>query len=154
MIFNIDSILEELYNLQRLGIKVGLDHTIELLKAIGNPHENLKLIHIAGTNGKGSTCSILSNILIEHGFKVGLYTSPHLKKFNERIQINGHQIPDLHIASFFKDNRELIKSIEATFFEYAVRQIIFDLFFLLRIFLIFLFIYSNSIVLGGLEVIS
>ena len=75
MIFNIDSILEELYNLQRLGIKVGLDHTIELLKAIGNPHENLKLIHIAGTNGKGSTCSILSNILIEHGFKVGLYLS-------------------------------------------------------------------------------
>jgi len=117
MVFNIDSILKELFNLQRLGIKVGLGHTIELLKRIGNPHENLKLIHIAGTNGKGSTCSILSNILIEHGFKVGLYTSPHLKKFNERIQINGHQIPDLHIASFFKDNRELIKSIEATFFE-------------------------------------
>ena len=117
MIFNIDSILEELYNLQRLGIKVGLDHTNELLKAIGNPHEKLKLIHIAGTNGKGSTCSILSSILIEHGFKVGLYTSPHLKKFNERIQINGHQISDDRIASFFKDKRELIKSIESTFFE-------------------------------------
>ena len=71
MIFNIDSILEELFNLQRLGIKVGLGHTIELLKRIGNPHENLKLIHIAGTNGKGSTCSILSNILI-----CLLYTSP------------------------------------------------------------------------------
>jgi len=117
MIFNIDSILEELFNLQRLGIKVGLGHTIELLKIIGNPHENLKLIHIAGTNGKGSTCSILSNILIEHGLKVGLYTSPHLKKFNERIQINGYQIPDDRIASFFKDNRKLIKSIESTFFE-------------------------------------
>ena len=117
MIFNIDSILEELFNLQRLGIKVGLGHTIELLKRIGNPHENLKLIHIAGTNGKGSTCSILSNILIEHGFKVGLYTSPHLKKFNERIQINGHQISDDRIASFFNDNKELIKSIESTFFE-------------------------------------
>ena len=117
MIFNINSILEELYNLQRLGIKVGLNHTIELLKAIGNPHKNLKLIHVAGTNGKGSTCSILSSILIEHGFKVGLYTSPHLKKFNERIQINGHQISDDHIASFFKDNRKIIKSIEATFFE-------------------------------------
>ena len=117
MIFNIDSILEELFNLQRLGIKVGLGHTIELLKIIGNPHENLKLIHIAGTNGKGSTCSLLSNILIEHGFKVGLYTSPHLKKFNERIQINGHQISDNYIANFFKDNRQIIKSIEATFFE-------------------------------------
>ena len=117
MIFNIDSILEELYNLQRLGIKVGLDHTNELLKAIGNPHEKLKLIHIAGTNGKGSTCSILSSILIEHGFKVGLYTSPHLKKFNERIQINGNQIPDDYIANFFNDNRSIIKSIETTFFE-------------------------------------
>ena len=117
MIFNIDSILEELYNLQRLGIKVGLGHTIELLKTIGNPHENLKLIHIAGTNGKGSTCSILSNILIEHGFKVGLYTSPHLKKFNERIQVDGNQIPDDYIANFFNDNRLIIKSIEATFFE-------------------------------------
>ena len=117
MIFNIDSILEELYNLQRLGIKVGLDHTNELLKAIGNPHEKLKLIHIAGTNGKGSTCSILSSILIEHGFKVGLYTSPHLKKFNERIQINEHQISDDYIASFFNDNRKIIKSIESTFFE-------------------------------------
>ena len=86
MIFNIDSILEELYNLQRLGIKVGLDHTNELLKAIGNTHEKLKLIHIAGTNGKGSTCSILSSILIEHGFKVGLYTSPHLKKFRSFLK--------------------------------------------------------------------
>ena len=117
MVFNIDFILEELFNLQRFGIKVGLGHTIELLKKIGNPQKNLKLIHIAGTNGKGSTCAILSTILIEHGFKVGLYTSPHLKKFNERIQINGHQIPDDFIASFFKDNRKFIKSIEATFFE-------------------------------------
>ena len=117
MIFNIDSVLKQLYSLQRLGIKVGLDHTIELLKAIGNPHDNLKLIHVAGTNGKGSTCSILNNILIEHGFNVGLYTSPHLKKFNERIQINGHQIPDDYIAGFFNDNRSIIKSIGATFFE-------------------------------------
>ena len=117
MTSNIDSILEELYNLQRLGIKVGLDHTISLLKKIGNPHENLKLIHVAGTNGKGSTCSILSNILIEHGYKVGLYTSPHLKKFNERIQINEQQISDNYIANFFRNNRSTIKSIESTFFE-------------------------------------
>ena len=117
MTSNIDLILEELYNLQRLGIKVGLGHTISLLKKIGNPHENLKLIHVAGTNGKGSTCSILSNILIEHGYKVGLYTSPHLKKFNERIQINEQQISDNYIANFFRNNRSIIKSIESTFFE-------------------------------------
>ena len=117
MSFNIDNILEDLYSLQRLGIKVGLEHTIQLLEEIGNPHKKLRLVHIAGTNGKGSTCSILSRILIDHGFKVGLYTSPHLKKFNERIQINGCQISDDYIASFFNDNRAKINKIEATFFE-------------------------------------
>ena len=102
MASSINTILEELYSLQRLGIKVGLEHTVQLLDQIGNPHEKLRLIHIAGTNGKGSTCSILTKILIDHGFKVGLYTSPHLKKFNERIQINNCQISDEYIATFFK----------------------------------------------------
>ena len=117
MTYNINSILQELYGLQRLGIKVGLKHTLQLLDKIGNPHNKLKLIHIAGTNGKGSTCSILSNILIEHGLKVGLYTSPHLVRFNERIQINGDQISDNYIAEFFNKNREHINSIKSTFFE-------------------------------------
>ena len=117
MTFSIDTILEELYSLQRLGIKVGLEHTLQLLNEIGNPHNELRLVHIAGTNGKGSTCSLLAKILINHGFKVGLYTSPHLKKFNERIQINDCQIPDEYIATFFKENRIKINEIEATFFE-------------------------------------
>lgn len=117
MTYNIDLILEELYGLQRLGIKVGLKHTAQLLDKIGNPHNKLKLIHIAGTNGKGSTCSMLSNILIEHGLKVGLYTSPHLMKFNERIQINGNQISDNYIAKFFNKNRRHINFIKSTFFE-------------------------------------
>ena len=117
MTYNIDSILEELYGLQRLGIKVGLKHTVQLLDKIGNPHNKLKLIHIAGTNGKGSTCSMLSDILIEHGLKVGLYTSPHLVRFNERIQVNGNQISDNYIAEFFNKNREHINSIKSTFFE-------------------------------------
>lgn len=117
MKYNIDLILEELYGLQRLGIKVGLKHTVQLLDKIGNPHNKLKLIHIAGTNGKGSTCSMLSNILIEHGLKVGLYTSPHLLRFNERIQINGNHIPDDYIAQFFDKNRKHINFIKSTFFE-------------------------------------
>ena len=75
MTFSISTILEELYSLQRLGIKVGLEHTLQLLNEIGNPHNELRLVHIAGTNGKGSTCSLLTKILIGHGFKVGLYTS-------------------------------------------------------------------------------
>tara|TARA_B100000287_G_scaffold269745_1_gene253892 strand:+ start:958 stop:2226 length:1269 start_codon:yes stop_codon:yes gene_type:complete len=117
MTFDISKILEELFSLQRLGMKIGLEHTVQLLDEIGNPHKKLKLIHVAGTNGKGSTCSILAKILIDHGFKVGLYTSPHLKKFNERIRINGVHIPDDYIASFFSNNKEKINKIEATFFE-------------------------------------
>ena len=117
MTFKIGKILEELYSLQRLGIKVGLEHTIQLLEEIGNPHKKLRLVHVAGTNGKGSTCSILTRILIDHGFTVGLYTSPHLKKFNERIQINYCQISDEYIATFFNENRVKINRINATFFE-------------------------------------
>ena len=117
MTFSINTILEELYSLQRLGIKVGLEHTLQLLNEIGNPHKKLKLVHVAGTNGKGSTCSILTKILIDHGLKVGLYTSPHLKKFNERIQVNGCQISDKYIATFFNENRVRINKIQATFFE-------------------------------------
>ena len=117
MASSINTILKELYSLQRLGIKVGLEHTVQLLDQIGNPHKKLRLIHVAGTNGKGSTCSILTKILIDHGFKVGLYTSPHLKKFNERIQINNCQISDEYIANFFNKNRTTINEIKATFFE-------------------------------------
>ena len=117
MAFSIDTILEELYSLQRLGIKVGLEHTVQLLEEIGNPHKKLRLVHVAGTNGKGSTCSILTKILIDHGLKIGLYTSPHLKKFNERIKINDCQIPDEYIATFFNKNRAKINEIKATFFE-------------------------------------
>ena len=117
MTFSIDTILEELYSLQRLGIKVGLEHTVQLLNEIGNPHKKLRLVHVAGTNGKGSTCSILTKILIDHGLKVGLYTSPHLKKFNERIKINDSQISDEYIATFFNENKTKINEIETTFFE-------------------------------------
>ena len=117
MTFSIDTVLKELYSLQRLGVKVGLEHTVQLLDEIGNPHKKLRLVHVAGTNGKGSTCSIITKIMIDHGFKVGLYTSPHLKKFNERIQVNYRQISDEYIATFFDENRKKINEIEATFFE-------------------------------------
>ncbi len=114
---NIELILKDLFELQRLGIKVGLEHTEKLLKAIGDPHFNLNSIHIAGTNGKGSTCAIINKILIESGFTVGLYTSPHLVKFNERIQVNNQKISDHDIAFFMKENIGHIKKINTTFFE-------------------------------------
>ena len=117
MISNIKLVLDELFSLQRLGIKVGLEQTEKFLYKIGNPHKQIKCIHIAGTNGKGSTCAILNKILIEHGLIVGLYTSPHLVRFNERIQINGEQISDSAISEFMDENSAHIKKLKTTFFE-------------------------------------
>jgi len=90
----IDNLLAHLYGLRRLGIKVGLEHTNELLRRCGSPHRGLKTIHIAGTNGKGSTAAMIQAILRESCLKVGLYTSPHLIRFNERIRINVLPISD------------------------------------------------------------
>ena len=113
----INSQLNYLYNLQRLGIKVGLSHTLKLLKRCGNPHKHYKSIHVAGTNGKGSTCSMVAEILIKAGYKVGVYSSPHLVRFNERIKINNTFIKDDEITSFIKYHKNDIEIIEATFFE-------------------------------------
>lgn len=114
---DINHILEKLFRLQRLGIKVGLNHTYELLNRCGNPHNKLKTIHIAGTNGKGSTAAILQSILRTAGLKVGLYTSPHLVNFNERIRVNGIQISDDFIIEFMKMLNDDIDEIKSTFFE-------------------------------------
>tara|TARA_Y100001970_G_scaffold289981_1_gene422035 strand:- start:11 stop:1252 length:1242 start_codon:yes stop_codon:yes gene_type:complete len=128
MIFNIKPVLEDLFALQRLGIKVGLEHTEELLNIIGNPHLKINCIHIAGTNGKGSTCAIINRVLIESGLKVGLYTSPHLVRFNERIQVNDQEISDNDIAQFMKENSDNIKKINTTFFE-TTTAMAFDYFY-------------------------
>ena len=113
----ISPILDKLFSLQRLGIKVGLDHTIQLLNRCGNPHNKLKTIHIAGTNGKGSTAAILQSILRTAGLKVGLYTSPHLVSFIERIRVNGSPISNDFIIDFMKKFNDDINEIESTFFE-------------------------------------
>ncbi|MDX1283467.1 MAG: folylpolyglutamate synthase/dihydrofolate synthase family protein [Draconibacterium sp.] len=112
-----NQLLEYLYDLQRLGIKVGLRHTQELLVRCGNPHENFKSIHIAGTNGKGSTSAMLASILKKAGYRVGLYTSPHLLRFNERVRVNGVPISDDKIIEFVEVYKSDIAEIESTFFE-------------------------------------
>ena len=104
-------------SLNRLGIKVGLSHTLELLEKCGNPHKNYRSIHVAGTNGKGSTCSMVAEILVAAGYKVGVYSSPHLVNFNERIKINNVFISDEDIGLFIKNYKNDIKRIESTFFE-------------------------------------
>ena len=113
----IDEILSYLFDLNRLGIKVGLDHTIELLNRCDNPQNNFESIHIAGTNGKGSVCSMLSSILMSAGYKVGLYSSPHLINFNERIRVNNICITNNEISSFIQKKRKDIDEIGSTFFE-------------------------------------
>tara|TARA_B100000161_G_scaffold252352_1_gene212086 strand:- start:748 stop:1944 length:1197 start_codon:yes stop_codon:yes gene_type:complete len=96
---------------------MGLNHTLWLLKFLNNPQDNFKTIHLAGTNGKGSTAAIINSILIANGYKVGLYTSPHLISFNERIRVNGATITDEEIISFMKHVEPAINEIKSTFFE-------------------------------------
>ena len=113
----IENQLNFLFSLQRKGIKLGLKHTSALLGHINNPHKKLRMIHIAGTNGKGSTAACLNSILMKSGYKVGLYTSPHLIKFNERIRVNGIPIKDDEILDFMFNVKSAIKRIKSTFFE-------------------------------------
>lgn len=113
----IKSALEKLYSMHQFGIKLGLEKTFHLLEHVGNPHQQLKCIHIAGSNGKGSTASFIASILTEAGFKVGLYTSPHFVKFNERIRINGEMIEDESIAAFVDGLANYIEENQPTFFE-------------------------------------
>lgn len=114
---NIKSTLEKLFSLHQFGIKLGLEQTFLLLDRIGNPHTKLKTFHIAGSNGKGSTASFIASILMEAGYKVGLYTSPHFVKFNERIRINGKMISDEYVASFVTSLEDYIDKNSPTFFE-------------------------------------
>ncbi|MFQ6613031.1 MAG: bifunctional folylpolyglutamate synthase/dihydrofolate synthase [Fidelibacterota bacterium] len=112
-----NELLNYLYGLRRLGIKAGLRHTLELLKYCGSPETKFRSVHIAGTNGKGSTAVILASILQNTGLKVGLYTSPHLICFNERVRINGDPVSDDWIADFIKKHQADIDTLQATFFE-------------------------------------
>ncbi len=89
-----ESTLEYIQNVKWVGSKLGLSRTRELLASLGNPEKELKFVHIGGTNGKGSTASCIASILRKAGYKTGLYTSPYLYRFNERMQINGEQISD------------------------------------------------------------
>ncbi|MBI5410431.1 MAG: bifunctional folylpolyglutamate synthase/dihydrofolate synthase, partial [Nitrospirae bacterium] len=82
-----------LYSLQQHGIKLGLDSITALLASLGNPQDCYRSLHIGGTNGKGSTAAMAASVLQAEGYRVGLYTSPHLVDFRERIRVNGDPIP-------------------------------------------------------------
>ena len=114
---DINSALEKLFKLHTFGVKLGLDNVKHFLDHIDNPQRNLKAIHIAGSNGKGSTAAFIASILMEYGYKTGLYTSPHFVKFNERITINGEQIDNEYVAGFITEHWSYITEHELTFFE-------------------------------------
>jgi len=98
---NYQESLKELYSRPEWKFRLGLVNMKVLLKKLGNPEQKLKCIHVAGTNGKGSVCAILNSILKEAGYLVGMYTSPHLKKFNERVRVNDKLILDGDVAKYY-----------------------------------------------------
>ena len=104
------------------GYKVGLDNMMELDRQYGHPHRNFKCIHITGTNGKGSVSHTLAAILQVCGYKVGLYTSPHLLDFSERIRINGQPISEDYVTGFIENGKDLFCSLGNTFFEIATEM--------------------------------
>ncbi|HEU5406584.1 MAG TPA: Mur ligase family protein, partial [Nitrospira sp.] len=112
------SVIEYLFALQKHGIKLGLETMRILLDRIGNPHRSLRVLHIGGTNGKGSTAAMVASVLQRSGRRVGLYTSPHLIEFRERIRVNGRMIAERQVEELIARLRAALQdNLEPTFFE-------------------------------------
>src|ERR1700751_6158742 len=106
---------------QRIGAaayKADLNNTLTICKLLDNPERKFKSIHVAGANGKGSTSHMLAAVFQQAGYKTGLYTSPHLKDFRERIKINGKEISKKHITNFVKKHKIAFEKIQPSFFEW------------------------------------
>jgi dihydrofolate synthase/folylpolyglutamate synthase len=119
----IDYIYSKLPMFTRVGavaLKKDLHNTIVMCDQLGNPQNRFKTVHVGGTNGKGSTSHMLAAIFQQAGYKTGLYTSPHLKDFRERIRINGTMIPKSFVTNFVNQQQEVIESISPSFFEVTV----------------------------------
>jgi dihydrofolate synthase/folylpolyglutamate synthase len=119
----LDYLFARLPMYQRVGAvayKADLDNTIKIAEILGKPHLKLKSIHVAGTNGKGSSSHMLAAILQQCGYKTGLYTSPHLIDFRERIKINGKMIPKGYVIDFVQKYKEAFEQIKPSFFEWSV----------------------------------
>ncbi len=109
--------LKYLYDLQLFGIKLGLENAAQLSAFLNHPHRKYSTIHVAGTNGKGSTCAMVASIFQAAGYKTGLYTSPHIFDFSERIQINGVRISESTIVRITQNMKSEIDRLKCTFFE-------------------------------------
>ena len=110
---------EKLPMYQRIGAaayKSDLKNTLDLCSLLGNPEKDFLSIHIGGTNGKGSTSNMIASVLQEAGYKTGLYTSPHLKTFRERIRVNGKMISEQEVTDFINNHKEQIEAMYLSFF--------------------------------------
>jgi dihydrofolate synthase / folylpolyglutamate synthase len=119
----LDFLYAQLPVFERIGTsayKKDLSRTLQLLEQVGNPHLQLKFVHVAGTNGKGSCSHFLASILQEAGYKTGLYTSPHIKDFGERIRINGEYISEEFVVQFVEEMKPVLSLIQPSFFELTV----------------------------------
>ena len=117
---SIDWILEKLPFYQEKGneaYKPGLERISSFLEVLNNPHKSLKFIHVAGTNGKGSTCHYISSLLQESGYSVGLFTSPHFFDYRERIRTNNKKITKSYVNEFIRSNKEIAEDLSLSFFE-------------------------------------
>lgn len=119
----LDYLFNALPMFQRVGAsayKADLTNTISLCEHLGNPQETFKTIHVAGTNGKGSTSHALASVFQAAGYKTGLYTSPHLKSFTERIRIDGKEITEEDVVEFVANNRAYLDQLQPSFFEMTI----------------------------------
>lgn len=119
----LDYLFARLPMYQRQGAaayKADLNNTIKLVEVLGKPHQKIKCIHVAGTNGKGSSSHMLAAVMQQCGYKTGLYTSPHLLDFRERIKINGKLIPKNYVVEFVEKYKPTFEEIEPSFFEWTV----------------------------------
>ena len=137
--------LKYLERLSVLGSNYGLERTERLLELIGNPHKRLKLIHIAGTNGKGSTSALLGRILMEHGYKVGYFNSPHLEEIEETIRINEENIREKDFVSLINEIKPYVEQVVEEGFNHPTE-------FEVLTCLMFLYLYRSNVDFGVIEV--
>ncbi len=119
----VEWMFQQLPMFQRIGkqaFKKDLSNTLKLAEHLGHPENNFRSIHVAGTNGKGSVSHMLASVFQASGYKTGLYTSPHLKDFRERIRINGQVIPEANVVSFIEENQVFLEKNKLSFFEMTV----------------------------------
>ena len=116
---DVQEALQQLYHLERFGIKLGLDNIRTLLSLVGDPHVGLASVHVTGTNGKGSVCAYVASALRKAGYRTGLYTSPHLVRFNERIQVDGVAISDEDLLRLWNGLQPAMQQMDG---EHAVNR--------------------------------